>query len=244
MVMGSIVYKKAASWSLLSTLSKAIALFLLLGLQTIAFAKETRVKVAIVDSGMPESLPAGAMCEGGPVDITGHGLKDELRHATAVTCLVMQGIDTKKVCVLPVKYIHIYAHTKDVLGAWSYLIKNRVSYINYSSEGTQPSNTERVQLKRITRSGTVIVAAAGNWNADLNSDCSSFLACYRVKGIRIVGALNGKGGKADYSNWGGVVTDWATDSSTKACGHFTGTSAATAKVLNKILKQAGYGVSK
>ncbi len=219
------------------------AAIMLLLAHSVCWGVEHRVKVAIIDTGLPKGLPAHAICKGGAKDFTGSGVTDNMGHATAVSCIATQGIDFKKVCILPVKYSNgqytLFASMQD---SWKYVESANVQYVNYSSAGPAPLPLEEEALQRMAKAKVVVVAAAGNNNTNLDKRCNEWLACYKIKGIRIVGATKENGTKARYSNYGSVVTDWASDSEVPGCGHFTGTSAAAPKILNRLLKEAGYGI--
>lgn len=214
---------------------------------SLAYGVEKRVKVAIIDSGTPKGLPAGALCEEGGRDFTGAGPEDKLGHATAVACLLAQGLDFKKTCILPIKYIHAGESPKErvVNDTWWAALLFGARYVNYSSSGPVPVAGESDVISTLVKDGIVIVAAAGNHDRELGTkSCEAYPACYHVVGVRVAGSLNAKGGKARYSNWGDPVTDWVSDSKGPGCGHFTGTSAAAPKVLNAIMKKAGLGLPK
>jgi hypothetical protein len=77
-------------------------------------------------------------------------------------------------------------------------------YINVSGGGTEYSEVEALEVKRLTESGSIIIAAAGNNNKKLNTKSTFYPASY-IQGdyinIRAVGNGDSLEDKAPSSNY-------------------------------------------
>jgi subtilisin family serine protease len=217
-----------------------------------AFAKgETRIKVAVVDTGVRKSFPKEALCKDEPVNTSGSkDPYDADGHGTAMACIVASGLDFTKVCVWPIKYMQVgWANQSSFIIAFQTVLGSDAKYVNFSSNGYSYSREEHRLIKEMVTHGITVVVAAGNDAADLDAECTSFPACLNkdpvIKAtgrLRVVGALNSSYGREPYSNYGAVLTDNVVLKKIKGCEFVKGTSPATAQVTNYLLKLRGLGL--
>lgn len=164
------------------------------------------------------------------------GIKDNNGHGTHIT-----GIIAAKACP-GVEIISCYG--------WSYLnsidcleraIRMRIDVINYSMGGKYPDDAEIALIKRLDKNGTVIVAAAGNDNFDIDI-VPFYPASYNFSNIIAVGALMSNGSRANFSNYketmvwelGYKVKSFDKDGSMK---ELSGTSQAAAVHTSRIVEE-------
>jgi len=158
------------------------------------FAKETRIKIAVIDTGIkdsPEITPY--LCKKGHKNFTKGTLKDVHGHGTNVVGLIANNINKNKVCLLIIKYYHLET---DVLPPekygelFDYVRKQKVKYINFSSTGRSPIEVERQQILSLLSKKVHVIVAAGNEGINLKYDCSSFPGCYNITSqyFHVVGA--------------------------------------------------------
>jgi len=83
--------------------------------------------------------------------------------------------------------------------------------------------TEKMAIEDAINHGVKIFTVAGNENQDLNKKCNYYIACYKVPGVEVIGALDGRE-MAYYTNTGKVITGWQEE----RFGDFHGTSQACA----------------
>lgn len=91
--------------------------------------------------------------------------------------------------------------TADAILAIDYATKRGVDIMSNSWGGGERSEALKEAIERANEAGIVFVAAAGNSRAD-NDRTASFPANYDVANVISVGAMNGKGGSAYFSNYG------------------------------------------
>ena len=82
---------------------------------------------------------------------------------------------------------------------------------------------EKMAVEDAINHGVKIFTVAGNESEDLNKKCNYYIACYKVKGVEVIGALDGRE-MASYSNRGKVLTGWQRE----RFGEYRGTSQACA----------------
>tara|TARA_R110000868_G_scaffold66014_14_gene197079 strand:- start:9429 stop:10145 length:717 start_codon:yes stop_codon:yes gene_type:complete len=208
------------------------------------FAKETRDVVIVMDTGLTvnqDSLPY--LCESGHVDFSGSGtIDDNNGHGTNIAGLVARGLDTKKQCIVIVKY---YDTDKDPYNkqepgealdrAWNYLLTTNAKWINMSFVGEVYVQNEYSAIKQLLARGTKVVVAAGNEALNFDDKCERYPACYGFKSPNwyVVGAYD-----LSLSNFGGPVNIVLQGMNQR--GHFgplmSGSSQATGNATAKIIK--------
>jgi hypothetical protein len=208
---------------------------------------ETRKKVAIIDTGydLSEEKLKPYACSEGSYDFTGKGIQDTHGHGTNIAWNVMKGLDPNKFCFVMLKFYSEFSwdNLERECAALSVALKQHVVLLNASLNGNNPSLTETSLINKILRDGTVVVVSAGNDSIDLGARCVSFPACsIKDPNFHVAGALYQDGRRANSSNYGDPVTDWALGigvAGPKGTWHDTmsGTSQAAANVSNRLLKE-------
>lgn len=119
----------------------------------------------------------------------------------------------------------------------------KVNFINFSAVGYKVNKIERNLLKKLTKAGTVVVVAAGNNSKDLKDKCEYFPACYKMKNLITVGALDHESKKLSISNYNIPNMVWELGENVPSLGlsgttaFMTGSSQATAIRTNRLIKQ-------
>jgi len=222
-----------------------ISLLVLLLISSIVFAKD--ILVMQIDTGVDTShffiKEHLIQTEGYEyIDNHGHGthiagliLKNVCPQVKLISCKVFDVVRfDERIYMVPAK--------KSTVDCFQEAIDLKVNYVNFSGGGNSIILKERVLMKTLTESGTVIVTAAGNDNSNSQR---YYPAGYNLPGVIVVGNLNKDGkryeGKSG-SNYGfpNMVWEIGTDVlSTYPNGKFdtmTGTSQATAVHLNRLLR--------
>jgi len=221
----------------------SLLLSIILGIgQANAYYNDSRVKIAVIDSGLnvsPELKPY--LCASGHTSLVdGNPMKDSTttQHGTNVVGLITKGLDSSKYCVIIIKfYSPTYqgSNKQDkIADSVAHALIYKARYINISATGKGYLGYEARALKVALASGATIAVAAGNEHLDLNKKCNTYPACYAAllnsKRFHVVGSYSG-----EFSNQGFIVTH-------KENGVFvgipplTGTSQSTAVHLNKVLR--------
>lgn len=216
---------------------------MMLSLCALANARESRVKVGIVDTGVTwtrELQPF--LCESGHKDFTKTGIEDHIGHGSNITALITRGLDPNKVCVVILKwYDEANNNSPETLeAALSYAQHLHLQYINLSLSGPFMLPIKHWLLDGLLLLGTQEIIAAGNENSNLDENCNAFPACYpnttRTE-KHVVGSVSPDGKRSYFSNYGSVVTDWEHGEKVFAGGVVeSGTSQATAIYTNKLIK--------
>jgi subtilisin family serine protease len=185
-------------------------------LSSVAFPSETRIRIAVVDTGLSISdtiMPY--LCADGHKDFTRSSLSDTHGHGTNVAHLIAQHINPATHCLMIVKWYD--STTPDILTilylkeAIVYAAHSNAKYINISAGGGTPLKEELDAMKHAVKKGTRVIVAAGNDGWNLDDACIYYPACYQTgsENYYTVGALDAKGEKASFSNYGHVVNAWA-----------------------------------
>ncbi len=122
-----------------------------------------------------------------------------------------------------------------------YALRMGATIINYSGGGPQPSSLEKAVLKEAAKKNVLIVAAAGNENAD--SDLMGFYpASYNLSNILSVASFGPDLKRVPSSNWGPQKVKIAAPGEKilsllphSKIGYMTGTSQATALVTGLVV---------
>lgn len=91
--------------------------------------------------------------------------------------------------------------TIGAIKAIEYAVKNGAHITSNSWGGGEKSEALKEAIKAAYDAGTMFVAAAGN-ERNNNDTKPTYPAAYKVDGIITVGAMDGKGNKASFSNYG------------------------------------------
>jgi len=197
------------------------------------------IHVLIIDTGttyLPEYTPWLHSWE---VDKHGHG--------TSITSLVLFGDDLKdKPCSnVEVDVCKGLDDGKLPQDCFAKAADGYYDYINVSGGGVAYSEDEAIQVKRLTETGSIIIAAAGNNNIKLN-DKGTFYPASFVQGdyinIRAVGNGDNEEEKAPSSNYGDKLT-WLSGQSVTVLNRkdkklkINGTSASAALLTHKYIME-------
>lgn len=217
-----------------------------------AGAPETRIKIAIIDSGLyPYQEIRPILCKDSHQDFSGTTIEDQHGHGTNIATIVAHDLDPTKVCLVILKYTtpekSPVNQMDSYLAALSAAVNNpSIQYINISSGGNDPFQEEKRLIQKAIDNKKYIILAAGNNNTNLSKTCNYYPPCYKFKSeyFRVAGSGESLEKKSDYSNYGGPVTDWVI--ADKVCAGRTrfrdeicmsGTSQATAGLTNRLVKK-------
>lgn len=155
------------------------------------------VKIAVIDTGFNLSqVPTAKLCPGSEIaNVSGDGtLEDVNGHGTMVLELIESKVNVDH-CYILVKWYNKARSGKDgmadMLKALLLVKEQRPDVLNLSLGGYHKAVEEEKIIKDLLDSGTIVVAAAGNDNVDLDKDCSFYPAC-SDKRIVVVGASDNK----------------------------------------------------
>jgi subtilisin family serine protease len=206
-------------------------------------AADGRKRIVVIDTGLNvDNNFKPFLCKDWEQDMTGFGIQDDHGHGTNVAGIIIKGLDSKKVCLVIVKY---YTALTPNSYNFSYFLNAirlvptlKPSVVNLSSNGGRFVQTELDLLRWSILNGVYFNAAAGNDHIDLDKGCFSFPACYNVKSkyVNIVGSHTN--GKYDvFTNFGKVVTTYQPGKEICYLNNcMSGTSQATAVFTNKLVK--------
>lgn len=135
-------------------------------------------------------------------------------------------------------------HMKKTIACFKQALKEHFDIINYSAGGQEASEEEYKVLKQISDMGVRIIVASGNNGRDLSDPIFNYYpAEYPLQNITVVGNLEKNKKRNISSNYGldGMVWEigtniWSTFPN-NSFGYMTGSSQATAKRTNRILKK-------
>lgn len=217
-------------------------ILLLLGISTISNAKP--IKVLEVDTGVDISAPdlrnhvnISNWTKDDYIDLHGHGthiagliLKDVCNEVELISCKYFSETNTGE------------ENLAKTIACFKQGLVQKVDIINYSAGGLKPYKDEYLVLKKLSDSGIKIIVAAGNNGEDL-SIFDYFPAQYPLQNIIVVGNMDKNKKRNVLSNYGlnGMVWEMGTEVWSNlphnSFGYMTGTSQATAKRTNRILKR-------
>lgn len=173
-------------------------------------------KIAVIDTGVSRHDQASkASCVGEEVDLTGMGWDDVDGHGTVIQSLISAAIDTRKWCVVPIKWYHNKSEYEKagfgvastrIAVAINAAIDSGAEIINLSLSGSHTNELERQAIARALALRIHVVVAAGNEGWDLDQNCQSFPACYGFAS-RYFHVVGSSLGSASGYNHGSVVTD-------------------------------------
>lgn len=206
---------------------------------TVSHAAETRIKIAIIDTGYTHSEKVDKyLCVGEHVSFVDDSpFQDTVGHGTNIAGLITNGLDPNKYCIVIVKFFKGPKGSAKVVESILYALTQKVSYMNLSLGGQRQYEAEKQAIIKALNSGVKVAAAAGNDGKNLDLDCYYYPACYNdvLKNPRfhIVGSNTISWHR--YSNYGSIVK-YREDGTNKGLPPQTGTSQATAIHLNKWIK--------
>ncbi len=163
---------------------------------------------------------------------TGYPGGDDYGHGTEMAYLAASKAQGTNYCIIGVKIFDVTGKGDDEAimdRALRHLAKvPGLAVLSMSFSGPGFRFREEQGLKNLAEAGVVLFAAAGNSKANLDESCNVYPACYRIKGLNTVGALDDRfrGTRASYSNYGSKINIWYTGT---ALGSY-GTSVSTALI--------------
>lgn len=209
------------------------------------FAQASKVKVAIVDTGLNiyDSRFQDILCPTGHKDFTGEGLVDVNGHGTHVLGILAKAAPShNKYCVIILKYYAEAGAAKQNLEredqAFIYAAAQGVSIVNFSSAGPFYDEYERYLLSTLNLK---VVVAAGNTNEFYKN---YYPAAYSLPNVYVVGNWDcTKGKKAPTSNYGEGL-NWRCGTNIKSTlpngkeGLMSGTSMAVPLYTAELIEEA------
>ena len=207
-------------------------------------AKETRKKIAVIDSGIDlnNQKLKPYICNSGSYDFTGEGLQDTHGHGTNIAWLVVKDLNPKEYCVMALKYYSLRNFSENLereIKSFARAIEHKAVLINFSGGGLGPSSPETEYILKALAKGITVVVAAGNNGNDLARNCNYFPACaVKDKNFYVVGSTYPNGQRLPTSNYNGPVSNWEVGFMQEGPDgkRMSGTSQATAIFSGKLLK--------
>lgn len=207
--------------------------------------KETRKKIAVIDTGIDFTHPelAPFKCQGGHADYRGLTIRDNHGHGSNIAWRIVRKLDPKKFCLMSLGF-----HSYDELGsenlnssnkAFVWAIKQKAYLVNYSGGGTDYSQAEAKIVALVLKKGIIVVVAAGNEGED-TAKIPYYPACaVKHPNFFVVGGLLDNGSRMPSSNYGKCVTSWALGEKQEGPDGNTmsGTSQATANFSGQLLER-------
>ena len=148
-------------------------------------AKETRIKIGIIDSGISYAQASGKyLCKGGlkTTILFDNGIDDH-GHGENVFGLISNQINPETHCIISYKFWEtgISADSTEVNVANSLFQarKDGVKYVNMSLSGPGRNSKEFKQISLGIKENITYIIAAGNNNHNLDERCVFFPACYK-----------------------------------------------------------------
>lgn len=185
-------------------------LLLFLSLTSLAYSNETRVKIAVLDTGVDlETSKQSYMCEDGNIILDPQSTGFDVHgHGSNIASAIGENIDPTKFCIVSYQImsgeIPVSIFQNRLVRVKNDIIQRHIKFVNMSVQGDGRSLEEYYTLKAIVKSGAIISIAAGNHARNLDEKCDEYPACYNTslqsKNIHIVGANNTK-----WSNFGKFV---------------------------------------
>lgn len=212
-------------------------LFLLSLLPLTSFA-ESRIKIGILDTGLPQIIELSPLlCKDNY-----HVTPDTNGHATKIGLVFLQEkLDNKKYCLYfrggtfnpktGFDMEHLYREME-------LMISMNVKYLNVSLSGKWSYEKENKLLELFLRKNVKVFVAAGNDAQNLTDSCMIYPACYYLNNYTnwtVVGSTDNSGKRLKNSNYGAVVTQYENGIICYGQNCTSGTSFASPRALIKSL---------
>ena len=172
-----------------------------------------------------------------PMDMEGHGtnilgiIEDYAKAAHINFCIVVLKYH-------PSLWVPGNENLESTVRAINYATALKLDFINYSSGGTSPADSEREAVEKYLNAGGTLVVAAGNEGVDLDDAHNTYYPAEYDKRIIVVGMLDDNGVKSSVSNYGSPVNRWEKGFHITGYGlTMSGTSQATATATGKLVSQ-------
>lgn len=208
---------------------------LLLLMTNISFGDQP-LRVVVLDTGLnvDDEKYTEMLCKDyQAIDFTTEGVNDINGHGTQIVETIKDYAKNSPYCLTILKYYTENnsgpENLKNVVKALTWISWIKPTFVNISGGGSDWSDDEFTLIRKA--STTKFIVAVGNDEINLDEECNYYPACYRLKNIYRVGALNNSGNKAKYSNFGSIVDFWQIGEH----GNMSGTSIATAVQTGKLI---------
>lgn len=200
------------------------------------------IRIGVIDSGLRADKLSREVriCSEGNRDILKQvdGLGYQEEHGSIVAQVLAEELKGLDYCLVIITGFAQGNHPMIQEGV-KYLRSIGIDVINLSIAGYEFSYDEYDEMKNFTEGAGVAFVAAGNRKQNLGEFCNTFPACYRLKGIWVVGASTPGGSeKASYSNYGVPVTLWFDG---RGGGTWEGTSFAAPRALAQYVRWRAQG---
>jgi hypothetical protein len=155
------------------------------------FAKETRIKIAVIDTGVSR-FQEQYLCKGGKKSLVDDLGYDTNGHGTNIISILASGLDFSKYCIISYKVFSSYSYDGILAVAINEAIMDKVQYINLSAAGTGSSFSEKHAIEQTIKNGIYIFIAGGNDSKNLDKKCDVYPACYRFDSqyFKVIGATD------------------------------------------------------
>lgn len=201
---------------------------------------ESRVKIAVIDSGLRvDSRIKPYLCRSGHHHFKSSWDTDVHGHGTNIANLIADNINPATHCLMIMKVFyykkvlnHIVIDSADsdfISESIRLAVQNGAKYINMSiGSGTQYLRGEDLAIKSAIANKVHIILSAGNNRKLLTKNCKLYPVCnkYDKSYFHIVGSKT-NGSVASYSNYGPIVDAWV-DGTNKGMPAMSGTSQSAA----------------
>jgi subtilisin family serine protease len=205
------------------------------------------IKILEIDTGASISVPLirnhvnmGNWEADDYIDVSPNG------HGTHIAGIILDHV-CDQVELVSCKFFYPKEDTKDAnmkrgIECFKRALREHIPIVNYSAGGQESNDDEFQVLKQLTQAGIKVIVAAGNNGEDLNH-FNYYPAKYLLQNITVVGNLERNGKHNLTSNYGlkGMVWEvgtkvWSTLPDNTE-GYMTGTSQATARYTNRLLRK-------
>lgn len=150
----------------------------------ISHASESRIKIAVVDTGIhKQQVLLPYMCKSGVRNMTEFDESDVNGHGSHIVHIIGTRIDVKKYCIVSYKVWHNSQKgvMSNTLKALEDIADNDFKYVNVSMSGGDFNIKEYLLFKRLTNSEVKVSVAAGNNKITFTDrSCSIYPACYKL----------------------------------------------------------------
>jgi hypothetical protein len=160
-------------------------MWLLIFLSFFVKAENKQLRVAVIDGGYINGIEKQLkMCEDTPqvINISTNNSLFFKRHGTNIAGLIQRYAGNTNYCFILIGGIEDSGLITDSINL---AIKNKADIINLSADGENFSLTEYNAIKKFISLGGVFFTAAGNKFKDLNKNCNTYPACYKLN-IKVI----------------------------------------------------------
>lgn len=221
-------------------------IFSLLLFSSVCFGKELRRPVAVLDTGVNRYMAKQPyMCEDGVTNTVGYTEYDLHGHGSNIIGIIAKNMDYEHYCILSIKVFHHYSRKGhqfvkfDIVNGLKIALNRGAKFINMSLYGPESDQYEKALMIKAIQKGARITIAAGNKNRNLDTYCDSYPACYRLKGVHVVGngkSYHNRNNESNYST--SLITDWRDGKDISAGGTtLSGTSQSAAVLMAEFVRK-------